>query len=154
MKLNAKILAHVSALAPMLSADTLTRVFADLTGEKSAPAPVGKPAEKAPYVYDKGDFAPEWRVEKVTTVDGATIYRIAHAFTVNRCVKKAISAAVQATKPTKSGKVEYISAKTGEKGGYTAYGFGTKAAAENALAVLPAVLTADTIALYDGTHKA
>lgn len=148
--LTTDILTHVSALAPMLSADTLTRVFADLTGEKSAPAPV----EKAPYVYDKGDFTPAWRVEKVTTVDGTTIYRIAHAFTVNRCVKKAISAAVQATKPTKSGKVEYISAKTGKKGGYTAYGFGTKAAADKALAALPAVLTADTIALYDDTHKA
>lgn len=152
--LTSDILTHVSALAPMLSADTLTRVFADLTGEKSAPAPVEKPAEKAPYVYDKGDFTPAWRVEKVTTVDGTTIYRIAHAFTVNRCVKKAISAAVQATKPTKSGKVEYISAKTGKKGGYTAYGFGTKAAADKALAALPAVLTADTIALYDDTHKA
>lgn len=143
--MTSDILAHVSALAPMLSADTLTRIFADLTGEKSAP--VEKPVEKAPYVYDKGDFSPEWRIEKVKTVDGTTIYRIAHAFTVNRCVKKAISAAVQAIKPTKSGKVEYIS-KTGKKCGYTAYGFGTKAAADKALAALPAVLKADTIALY------
>lgn len=144
--LTSDILTHVSALAPMLSADTLGRIFADLTGEKSAP--VEKPVEKAPYVYDKGDFSPEWRIEKVTTVDGTTIYRIAHTFTVNRCVKRAIADAVQAIKPTKSGKVEYISAKTGKKCGYTAYGFGTKAAADKALAALPAVLKADTIALY------
>lgn len=133
-----------------ITADQFAAIMAIVAGVKPTTTPA-KTKANTPYVYDKGDIQPKWDIEKVDAVleDGSTkaLYRIKHAFVVNRSQKAAMSAAVKALPKVKSGKVTYTG-KDGREHSYTAYGYATKDAAEKALETLPETIPADTIATF------